>query len=79
MDKQIKKYMKEYIVNFETAQTCATEFKRWLIVSEELQEPLEMFSEEVDNFWHICILYTKEYAHFCNDCFGKFIHHIPLE
>jgi len=31
----------------------------------------------VDLGWHHFILHTQDYAKFCADCFGRFIHHEP--
>lgn len=31
----------------------------------------------VDNMWHEFILFTREYAAFCDAQFGQFIHHSP--
>ncbi len=32
---------------------------------------------EVDMMWHEHILHTKQYAKFCKDYFGYFLHHTP--
>lgn len=34
-------------------------------------------SELVDIGWHTFILYTREYAEFCERVAGRFIHHVP--
>lgn len=34
-------------------------------------------SETVDIGWHTFILYTREYAKFCDNIAGRFIHHVP--
>jgi hypothetical protein len=31
----------------------------------------------IDKGWHEFLLFTKDYAHFCNSFFGCFIHHNP--
>ena len=36
-------------------------------------------SKLVDVGWHTFILYTREYAEFCRDNFGRFIHHCPTD
>lgn len=36
-----------------------------------------MPSKAVDAAWHEFILLTKEYAKFCEQAFGKFLHHTP--
>lgn len=34
-------------------------------------------SHDVDEFWHMHILFTKKYAEDCDRVFGRFIHHTP--
>jgi hypothetical protein len=36
-----------------------------------------MPSRVVDDLWHEFILYTKNYAAFCDYAFGRFLHHTP--
>jgi hypothetical protein len=31
----------------------------------------------VDEYWHMHVLHTREYASLCEDVFGRFIHHCP--
>ena len=31
----------------------------------------------IDLMWHIFLLYTKDYAEFCEKYFGQFLHHLP--
>lgn len=33
--------------------------------------------DEIDDMWHTFILFTKDYAAFCDKYFGHFIHHSP--
>ncbi len=33
----------------------------------------------VDDAWHAFILFTREYAAYCEERFGRFIHHDPME
>jgi len=77
MDEQIKRYIKDYKVDYATAKKHEQELKRWFIIGQELDKSIDMYSSEIDNFWHTLLLYTKNYAQFCNDCFGQFIHHDP--
>ena len=35
-------------------------------------------SDTVDPFWHNHILHTRQYAVFCENVFGQFVHHEPL-
>jgi len=36
-------------------------------------------SEAVDPFWHSHILHTRDYMAYCQQIFGQFIHHSPLD
>lgn len=39
---------------------------------------LGMTSPEVDAAWHAFILHTRQYEVFCQEVFGRFVHHRPL-
>jgi hypothetical protein len=32
---------------------------------------------DIDDMWHTFLLFTEEYASFCHEYFGEFIHHAP--
>lgn len=32
---------------------------------------------EIDQMWHVFLLYTRDYAAFCQKYFGQFLHHQP--
>ncbi len=36
-----------------------------------------MPSQAVDDLWHAFILYTRDYEAFCEQSFGRFLHHTP--
>ncbi|MEW2507897.1 hypothetical protein AB0878_46290 [Amycolatopsis sp. NPDC047767] len=36
-------------------------------------------SEQVDLGWHAFVLHTRDYARFCDEVAGRFIHHVPTE
>ena len=40
---------------------------------------VSMPSQVVDVAWHEFILFTKEYAEFCDRALGRFLHHTPAE
>jgi hypothetical protein len=35
--------------------------------------------EKIDWMWHTFLLFTMDYADFCEDHFGFFLHHVPSE
>ena len=53
------------------------EFKRYMSLVGLGYRGLGMLSPEVDSVWHEFILFTREYADFCQAAFGAFIHHVP--
>lgn len=53
------------------------EFKRYMALVGLGYRGLGMLSPEVDEVWHALILFTREYADFCQQAFGTFIHHVP--
>ncbi|NSC22953.1 hypothetical protein FM076_17990 [Streptomyces albus subsp. chlorinus] len=48
----------------------------FLAAGTQTAEPLSP-SPIVDEFWHAFILHTEAYAEFCDQTFGRFIHHRP--
>jgi len=34
---------------------------------------------EIDDMWHTFLMFTQDYANFCECYFGKFIHHAPRD
>lgn len=34
-------------------------------------------TDKIDAAWHEFVLYTMDYASFCDEMFGRFIHHVP--
>jgi hypothetical protein len=53
------------------------EFKRYMVLVGLGYRGLGMLSPEIDEVWHAFILFTREYADFCQQAFGMFIHHVP--
>lgn len=48
-------------------------------VAQDESENLAMPSQAVDSAWHEFILHTKLYDQFCEQAFGRFLHHSPAE
>jgi hypothetical protein len=55
-----------------------TEFKKYASLS-FLSDggPSGMMSKDIDEVWHQFILFTREYGNFCQESFGRFLHHSP--
>lgn len=53
-----------------------TEMAKYLAIAADSDRPVAP-SRAVDAAWHTFILFTRDYAAFCADSFGRFIHHQP--
>ncbi|MCD7036021.1 hypothetical protein LRR81_17410 [Metabacillus sp. GX 13764] len=52
------------------------ELKRFFILSALLKN-VPMYNEKTDKIWHEMMLFTKSYSRFCEEFFGRFLHHEP--
>jgi hypothetical protein len=74
------KILKEETIPPQLVDEAIREF-RWyvgLYVHFGTQRSITMFSEDVDEVWHVCILHTRLYEDFCTTVFGKYLHHQPF-
>lgn len=71
----LARLQKENLWNQKYAARVIKEYKRFMFLSAVSSEPVTP-SLEVDECWHLHILYTRDYQEFCN-ILGKFIHHGP--
>jgi hypothetical protein len=65
------------IVTQDSIPAAILEFRRYMALVGLGYRGLGMLSPEVDEVWHAFILFTREYAAFCQEAFGTFIHHVP--
>ncbi|OES43883.1 hypothetical protein [Domibacillus iocasae] len=54
------------------------ELKRFFCLS-AIMKNVPMYNEKVDAIWHDMILFTKDYADFCEQFNGAMIHHTPTD
>lgn len=62
----------------EYASRVVEEYKRFMylaIVCSHAVTP----SDQVDQMWHLHMIYTRDYDSFCEDVLGKWIHHGPTK
>lgn len=52
-------------------------FKRYIGLAMLGHKHVSVPNKAVDEVWHTFLLYTKEYADFCKQLCGYFIHHCP--
>lgn len=71
------RYVRECGVSLEFAEETLRELKRWFTLCALHPEKTYATGGQVDEMWHTFILFTKDYAQFCQDINGAFIHHSP--
>jgi len=76
MEKIVKRYMKENDICADVAAKHEKELKRFLAICAIYHDPIGMRAS-VDELWHSFITFTEEYALFCEQVAGHFIHHVP--
>jgi len=75
--KVLDRYIKDSKVSPESAAQTLVELKRWFTLCALHPEKTYATGGKVDELWHTFILFTKDYARFCLDITGAFIHHVP--
>lgn len=61
----------------ERIDEAIVEFRKYLTLIAQGHQSVAMTSRDVDEVWHTFILFTKDYASFCEQAFGFFLHHQP--
>lgn len=73
-----RRYENEHDASPEESARALDELKRFLIVCHLSDKPLGA-GGVLDDIWHVFVLFTLRYEHFCRTLFGRVIHHIPEE
>lgn len=83
------RFAEDFGVSQGDAEEIFTECKRWLWLCAKRKRELEsgrgesfvvpLFNEAfaIDLMWHTFLLFTEDYARFCEQKFGFFVHHYP--
>lgn len=66
----------ENLWSLDFARSVVREYKRFAYLAMMGDGPVTP-SDEVDQVWHLHVLYTREYDHFCSDVLGRKLHHGP--
>ncbi|WP_437899926.1 glycine-rich domain-containing protein [Sorangium sp. So ce124] len=73
-----KLLMNKTVATEREAEALFRELVRYLwLVDSDRTRAYPMFSLRVDEAWHQFVLFTIEYADFCQRFFGRFLHHAP--
>lgn len=75
----IEKLLKARIAETaEEAESLFLEAKKYIVLAQSDDTKIwQMHSLRVDEAWHQFILFTAQYADFCQRFFGRYIHHAP--
>ncbi|HMT27285.1 MAG TPA: hypothetical protein PKD96_03200 [Candidatus Absconditabacterales bacterium] len=72
----VKRYASENGLSIEEAEIHFEECKKFLYLCSITDRSLSP-SKVLDEIWHTFILFTKDYANFCSQYLGSFVHHFP--
>jgi hypothetical protein len=73
----VARFVRDYHKTPYQAEQCFEELKTFLARAAVAGQPIEPPSRDIDQMWHTFLLFTRDYAAFCQESFGKFIHHSP--
>lgn len=65
------------LVESSEVQKLDIEFKKFMFLVGVSDRPIAMIGPKPDAVWHQFILFTHEYASFCQRTVGFFVHHLP--
>lgn len=74
------RFAADFGVSHADAEEVFLETKRWLwLCATHPSLALPLFSEAraIDEMWHTFLLFSRDYAAFCEEHFGAFVHHCP--
>jgi len=72
------RYQQMYDVSHAELLRHERELKRYLVLRSRVRGATLPTPRVVDQLWQVFLLYTRDYAHFC-DTLGGFIHHVPAD
>lgn len=80
----IRRYAKEQQVSREEAEEVFRETLKWLYlcaagIREDFGCAMTPDIAKLDEMWHTFLMFTQDYAEFCDRYFGFFVHHHPTD
>jgi hypothetical protein len=76
----VLRFARERNVSVEDASDVFLETKRWLwLCASSPGMPVNMVGDAfvIDEMWHTFLLFTRDYAEFCQTYLSEFVHHVP--
>ena len=77
MERIVERYAADHHVPLEVAKEHERELKRYLALAALNPTHEYSMTGPVDGLWHTFILFTRQYAEFCDEFAGRFLHHTP--
>ena len=74
-ERVVQRIAKDEKITLREADDIFDETVDWLANSAAESKP----TKRVDAGWHTFLLFTRDYAEFCEHYFKRFVHHEPLE
>lgn len=73
----IARYARDYELSYEDAERHVFELRRFLALCAMNDGPAYGMRGQIDKAWHTFLMFTRDYAEFCQVVAGKFLHHQP--
>jgi len=74
----VKRIQSEFSLTTQEASALFEDTKLFLYLSTVSKQAISP-TGNIDKGWHTFLMFTKDYAHFCYDCLGHFVHHVPFD
>ena len=58
-------------------ERASTELMKFMTIIKSSQKPIALPHSDVDELWHEFMVWTRQYADFCREKVGFFVHHQP--
>jgi len=68
---------KDRLISDSEISAAVAQFKDFMYLNAIGYSKLNMPIRQVDVVWHTFLLFTREYAEFCDRYIGGFVHHVP--
>ncbi len=73
----VARYMKDEGLTKQIALEHEREMKRFLAMCAMHPKACYGMKGPIDEIWHTFLMFTRDYAEFCQQVAGRFIHHVP--
>ncbi len=72
----VERFKRDLGLGTDAAETLFMDVKMYLYLAAATNKRLAP-TKQIDKGWHEFLMYTKDYASFCHQFFGRFVHHVP--